>query len=155
MCRGIRESGRDVPFWSVETGGKYPTHPHLPSADIFGDLQRNLRARHLDRFVTLIQAASNDPSVVARLQNEVAPVGLSIFSIDADGHVQRDFDNYLHLCRPGCVVVVDDYSSQQAAEKETPTREAVDAMVSAGILRSDGVHGWGTWIGRVIQPPRR
>ena len=154
MCRGIRAAGRNVPFWSIEKGGDYATHPHLPSADIFGDLQRNLAARGLDRFVTLIQAAANDRTMVARLQAQIAPAGLSIFSIDADGEVQRDFDNFLHLCRPGCVVIVDDYSSPYATEKVTPTRNAVDQMVSAGVLRSDGVHGWGTWIGRVIQPPR-
>jgi len=155
MCRGIRAAGRDVPFWSIEMGGDYSTHPHLPSADIFGDLQRNLSARGLDRFVSLIQSAANDPSMVARLQAEIGPVGLSLFTIDADGEVQRDFDNFLHLCRPGCVVIVDDYSSKYAAEKVMPTRTAVDRMVSAGVLRPEGVHGWGTWIGRVIQAPRR
>jgi predicted O-methyltransferase YrrM len=155
MCRGIRQSGRNVPFWSIEKGGDYSTHPHLPSPDIFGDLQRNLRQRNLDRFVTLVQSASNEPATVARLQADIAPAGLSIFSIDADGNVQRDFDNYLHLCRPGCVVIVDDYSSPYATEKVTPTVEAVEKMVSAGVLRSGGVHGWGTWIGRVLQTPRR
>jgi predicted O-methyltransferase YrrM len=154
ICRGIRQAGREVPFWSVESGGEHPTHPDLPSADIFGDLQRNLRARGLDRFVSLIQSRSYDSAVVTQLQREIGPVGLSLFSIDADGAVQRDFDNFLHLCRPGCVVVVDDYSSPQAMEKVAPTREAVDRMVAAGILRSDGVHGWGTWIGRVMHPPR-
>jgi predicted O-methyltransferase YrrM len=155
VCRGIRASGRHVPFWSIEKGGSHPTHPHLPSDDIFGDLQRNLGARGLDRYVTLIQAAADDASMVAWLQGQIAPSGLSLLIIDADGQVQRDFDHYLHLCRPGCVVIVDDYSSPYVPDKVTPTRDAIDRMVSSGILRSDGVHGWGTWIGRVIQPPRQ
>ena len=154
ICRGIRQSGHPVPFWSLEMGGDYSTHPHLPSSDIFGDLQHNLRTRNLDRFVTLIQAPAEDREVATRLQKEIAPIGLSLFSIDADGDVQRDFDNYLHLCRPGCIVFVDDYSSPHALEKVAPTREAVDRMVAAGVLRPDGVHGWGTWVGRVIHPPR-
>ncbi len=155
ICRGIRQSGRPVPFWSIERGGSYPTHPHLPSVDISGDLEHNLRSAHLDRFVRLIQAESDAPAAVARLNAEIAASGLSMLSIDADGQVQRDFDLYLHRCRPGCVVFVDDYSSPYAAEKVAPTREAVDRMVAAGILRSDGVRGWGTWIGRVIQRPRQ
>ena len=80
ICRGIRQSGRPVPFWSIERGGEYTTHPHLPSADIFGDLQQNLRTRGLDRFVNLIQAGADEPTVVTRLQREIAPVGLSLFT---------------------------------------------------------------------------
>jgi predicted O-methyltransferase YrrM len=155
ICRGIRQTGRVIPFWSIEMGGDYSTHPHLPSADIFGDLQRNLRRHNLEHLVTLVEAPADDAAVVARLQGAIAPLGLSIFNIDADGNVQRDFDNFLHLCRPGCAVVVDDYSSPHAAEKVGTTVAAVDRMVSAGVLRSDGVHGWGTWIGRVVRPPQR
>jgi hypothetical protein len=155
ICRGIRQTGRHIPFWSIEKGGEYSTHPHLPSDDIFGDLQRNIRRQNLEELVTLVQAPADDAAVVARLQGAIAPLGLSMFTIDADGNVQRDFDNFLHLCRPGCAVVVDDYSSPFAAEKVGSTIAAVDAMVSAGVLHDDGVHGWGTWMGRVIRPPHR
>src|SRR4051812_2600822 len=32
-----------LPIISIEVGGSYETHPHLPSADILGDLRRNLQ----------------------------------------------------------------------------------------------------------------
>ena len=155
ICRGIRQSPRPVPFWSVELGGAHTTHPDLPSADIFGDLQRNLRTRSLDRFVTLLQGYSTTPEVLTTIQAGVASTGLSMLSIDADGEVQRDFDNYLHLCRPGCMLFVDDYRSEHVPEKVAGTQAAVDRMVAAGVLESGGVHGWGTWVGRVVQTPRK
>jgi predicted O-methyltransferase YrrM len=154
FCRGLRESGRSVPFWSVEPGGAYPSHPHLPSSDILSDLRRNLQARSLDRFVTLVNASTNDADAISMLQQSIAPTGLSVLSIDADGQVQRDFDHFLHLCKPGCAVFVDDYSSEHAVEKVGTTREAVDRMVAAGVLESHGVHGFGTWIGHVVRPPQ-
>ena len=70
-------------------------------------------------------------------------IGL-LFS-DANGEVQRDFDNYLELCAPGCYVVIDDYAG--GSEKNSPTRAAVHRALGQGVLRETGVIGVGTWFG--------
>jgi predicted O-methyltransferase YrrM len=101
--RGLRQSPQPVPFWTLEKGIAHPTHPHLPTDDSFAHLQRNLRQAGLERYATLIKGWADAPDVVQPLQQAIAATGLSLLLIDADGDVDRDFNLYLHLCRPGRV----------------------------------------------------
>jgi predicted O-methyltransferase YrrM len=163
MARGIRDSGRPTPMFTIEPGGAHPTHPDLPSDDIFTDLVSNLRTCGLDAFVTLRRGVSSAPEIVAEVRSCLAerqmPIGL--LCIDADGQVQRDLDLYLPMCGDGCLLVVDDYSGPPENTKTDPTRAAVDALVSSGRARAVDVYGWGTWFGlytpatRRAQPPCR
>jgi hypothetical protein len=149
MTRGIRDSGRPAPMFTIEPGGAYPTHPDLPSDDIFGDLVTNLQTRGLDRYVTLIRGVSSDPAIVETVRSQLAvhQTSIGLLCIDADGHVQRDFDLYLPMCANGCVIVVDDYSGPPENIKAELTQPPVDALVSTGRARPIGVFGWGTWLG--------
>jgi len=155
MTTGIRDSGRDTLMITIEPGGAYPTHPHLPSQDIFSDLWANLRARGLLPYVTLLRGTSSDPQIVETVRARLAERDLTIglLCIDADGQVQRDFDRYPPMCAPGCTLVIDDYTGPPENTKTDPTRAAVDALVAAGHARELGVCGWGTWIGVWTGPP--
>jgi len=145
MARGVRDSGRATPIVTIEPGGQYLTHPDLPSADIFGDLQHNLSNRGLDRFVTLYQGLSSDPGALDLVRANADHIGM--LCIDADGNVQRDFDLYLPFCDDGCLLSVDDYVSTEAEEKVGSTQAAVQKLVAAGKAQELGVHGYGTWMG--------
>lgn len=149
MSRGIRDSGRDTPMFTIEPGGTYPGHPDLPSDDIFADLQANLATHDLAGYVRLLQGCSSDPEVLAAVREGLLAAGVQIgmLCIDADGQVQRDFDLYLPLCAPGAILMVDDYSGPPENIKTDSSKMAVDALVSAGLARELGVYGWGTWFG--------
>jgi predicted O-methyltransferase YrrM len=148
MTRGIRDSGRPTPMFTIEPGGAH-AHPELPSQDIFGDLLGNLQARGLDAYVTLLLGFSSDTAIVDTVRERLEATGVSIglLCIDADGQVQRDLDLYLPLCGDGCLLVVDDYSGPPENIKADLTQAAVDALVTSGRARPLGVYGWGTWMG--------
>jgi predicted O-methyltransferase YrrM len=149
MSRGLRDSGRDSVMVTIEPGGFYPTHPHLPSVDIFRDLQENLRVSGLAPFVTLLKGMSFHPAILDRVRTVLAEhkQAIGLLCIDADGEVQRDLDLYLPMCAPGCRLVVDDYSGPPENWKTDPTKQAVDALVASGRAQALGVFGWGTWFG--------
>jgi len=149
MARGVRDAGRKTPIVTIEGGGEYLTHPDLPSADIFGDLQRNLRSRGLDHLVSLYRGMSDDPAALelvrATLTTHNARIGM--LCIDADGLVQRDFDLYLPWCADGCVLVVDDYTATGLHAKALSTQQAVQKLIADGKAHELGVYGYGTWMG--------
>jgi predicted O-methyltransferase YrrM len=149
MTRGIRDAGRDTLMMTIEPGGAYPTHPHLPSNDIFGDLQENLRKRGLQPYVALLHGKSDDPDVLESVRTRLAERQLTIglLCIDADGEVERDLNLYLPLCAPGCRLVIDDYSGPPENWKVGSTKRDVDALVASGNASELGVFGWGTWFG--------
>lgn len=145
--RGLRSTGHRVPFVSIELGGAYPDHPYLPSSDILGDLMAFLRAEAVADRVHVLNGYSRDPDVHRRALEHLAGHPIGLLTIDADGRVFHDFELYLPACRPGALVMVDDYHSALAPEKAIPTRACVDACVEAGLFTSLGVCGWGTWFG--------
>jgi len=149
MARGVRDAGRQTPIVTIEGGGEYLTHPDLPSADIFGDLQRNLRSRGLDHLVTLHRGMSDDPAAIALVRATLAAhqARIGMLCIDADGLVQRDFDLYLPWCADGCVLVVDDYAATGLHLKAQTTQAAVQKLLADGKAKELGVYGYGTWMG--------
>lgn len=149
MARGVRDSGRVTPMVTIEFGGEYLTHPDLPSADIFGDLQRNLSTRGLDHLVTLYRGMSADQAALDAVSTAMAArdARIGLLCIDADGKVQRDFDLYLPWCADGCVLVVDDYATTDLHTKAQTTQEAVQKLMAEGKAQELGVYGYGTWMG--------
>ncbi len=157
LAKGI--NGRR-PFISVEIGGAHD-HPTLASNDIFADLQRNVTEAGVASRVHLINADSRDPETVAAVKTLVGRTRIGLFSIDTDGFIERDFESYSGLLAPGCVLVLDDYSSRDAATdlpttypgyfntKNNIVKPVVDRMVADGELIPFGVYGWGTWVGRM------
>lgn len=149
MARGVRDAGRSTPIVTIEPGGAHLTHPDLPSADIFGDLQRNLQSRGLERFVTLHRGFSSDPESMQLVQATLAASerGIGMLCIDADGNVQRDFDLFLPLCANGCILSIDDYVASDSHDKWSATQAAVAKLMAGGKARELGVYGYGTWMG--------
>lgn len=134
------------PVISIESGGAQ-YHTHIPSADKFSDLVRNVEDAGISEYVTLLNGFSNDPKVVESVKCAANGKKIDLLIIDADGNVGRDFAIYGDLLKIGAIVVLDDYVSSQP-EKEQPVKEWVDRAVSEGSLcRIGGVWGWGTWIG--------
>jgi predicted O-methyltransferase YrrM len=54
---------RKGPVISIESGGAH-NHPHIPSADIFSDLVRNVTEAGVSEHVTLLNGFSDDSKVV-------------------------------------------------------------------------------------------
>jgi predicted O-methyltransferase YrrM len=148
IARGLQRSGRRLPFVSVEVGGRHD-HETLPSLDILADLRRNLEQHGVSDLNRIVVGRSNEEHVLTEIRRTFADLGVGLWMIDADGLVGRDFTNYLSLCRPRCLLVIDDYISFGGPEKIDGTRTAIHEAVSAGRLRPIGVYGWGTWIGQV------
>jgi predicted O-methyltransferase YrrM len=149
MARGVRDAGRSTPIVTIEPGGAHPSHPDLPSDDIFGDLQRNLQAHDLERFVTLHRGRSSDAGSMQLVRTILAAEGrgIAMLCIDADGEVQRDFDLYLPLCANGCILSIDDYVASDAHGKADATQAAVRKLMADGKAQQLGVYGYGTWMG--------
>lgn len=142
---GVRASGREKKFVSIEPGGRLKDH-RLASRDIFKDLTKHIaRAGLLDR-VTLINGASFDETTIASVKGRFGPGQIGLFIFDADANVRRDIDCYSDRFADGCWMVIDDYIS--ATDKAGPTRAQVDELAAQGRLRPLGFYGWGSWVGR-------
>jgi predicted O-methyltransferase YrrM len=145
---------RKGPVISIESGGAH-NHPVIPSADIFSDLVRNIKAAGISEHVTLLNGFSDDSKVVQSVTQASGGKKIDLLIIDADGDVSRDFSTYLNLLKIGAIIVLDDYVSWCAPEKAQPVKEWVDRAVSEGRLSPLGVWGWGTWIGIYTRHPSK
>lgn len=142
---GVRASGREKEFISIEPGGALKDHK-LATKNIFKDLTKHVARAGLTDAVALLNGSSFDDAVIATVKQRFGPGEVGLFIFDADANVKRDIDCYSSLFRDGCWCVIDDYIS--ATEKAGPTREQVDALVAEGRLVPLGFYGWGTWMGR-------
>jgi predicted O-methyltransferase YrrM len=142
---GVRASGRQKKFISIEPGGALKDHK-LATRNIFKDLTKHVARAGLADGVTLLNGSSFDPDIIATVKLNFGPGDVGLFIFDADANVRRDIDCYGGLLADGCWVVIDDYIS--ATDKAGPTRDQVDELVAAGRLRALGFYGWGTWVGR-------
>ena len=142
---GVRASGREKKFVSIEPGGALKDHK-LATKNIFKDLTKHVARAGLTESVTLLNGSSFDETIIATVKNRFAAGEVGFFIFDADANVRRDIDCYGDLFRDGCWIVIDDYIS--ATDKAGPTRAQVDELVREGRLLPLGFYGWGTWIGR-------
>ena len=144
---GVRTSGREKKFISIEPGGALKDHK-LATKNIFKDLTKHVARAGLTDAVTLLNGSSFDDAVIATVKQRFGPGEVGLFIFDADANVRRDIDCYSSLFADGCWCVIDDYIS--ATEKAGPTRQQVDALVAEGRLIPLGFYGWGTWMGRWV-----
>jgi len=145
----LAEAAKDFrkdPILSIEVGGRHD-HPDIPSDDIFEDLRKNVEHFGMSDHVRLLKGWSNDPDICGTVKSAVAPLGIGVLIIDADGNVDRDLKLYAEVLNDKAILILDDYCTPSAKEKETLVRKWVDQAESDGSVISLGVWGWGTWIG--------
>lgn len=133
---------------SIEIGGSYPDHPHVPSEDIVRDLRKNIAKHGVGDNVILLNGPSYNENIVAEVNRLVGEEEVGLLFIDADGDVGRDIKTYEHLLSDGCIIILDDYVSEEAYIKVLPVRKWVTEAVKAGEVTELAVVKWGTWIGR-------
>ena len=143
IAETVKKLGKG-PFVSVEVGGRHD-HPEIPSANIFGDLERNIERFGVSDSVRLLNGHSNEDRIRQQVHFILAEEGISLLVFDADGEVGRDFNLYSDLLNDGAALVFDDYTGPD--EKSSLVKEWVDKAVSNGTVLSFGTWGWGTWIG--------
>jgi Methyltransferase domain len=139
---------RQRAFLSIEIGGRYPEHPHIPSNDIFGDLAKNVAQAGFSDTVELINGGSRDAAVVERVKTLLGDKRISLLFIDADGNIDADWERYAPLLADDAVIVLDDYEAPLSPEKAGLVQPWADDIVTVGILRPLGIFGWGTWFGQ-------
>ena len=142
---GVRVSGREKKFISIEPGGALRDHK-LATKNIFKDLTKHVGRAGLANAVTLLNGSSFDPNIISSVKSHFGPGEVGLFIFDADANVRRDIDCYGELLADGCWMVIDDYIS--ATDKAGPTRMQVDELTAQGRLMPLGFYGWGTWVGR-------
>ena len=136
-------------FMVLEPGGS-STHPHIPSKDIYGDLEHNLESQGVRDRVTLFQTSSWKEEALPLLTDALKGEKISLLCIDSDGYVGRDLGLYEHLCTPGCVLIIDDFidTGTDNCQKSNDTQPYILDRVANGSLVQFGIYGWSTWIGR-------
>lgn len=147
VARGLADSGRGLRITSVEKGGKYD-HPNYPTSDIVASLRANLAEHGVASHSHIIVGHSREPPTVQEVERLSAAAKFGCLIIDSDGQVEDDIRLYGPLLGQRAYLVVDDYYSPGAPEKEASTRHQIDGMVRNGTVEAFGVQGWGTWFGR-------
>lgn len=145
MATAIRDG---IPLITIEMGGSYEQHPHLPSLDILADLDANLREFGVRERVTIINGISSVPATVSAVERHLAGRQIDLFFVDADGQVARDFAVYRRFLAKRAIIALDDFETSDA--KEEPTRAFVAEALSSGLVRELGVFPWGTWFGEYL-----
>jgi predicted O-methyltransferase YrrM len=153
VALGVRDSMNPKTIISIEHGGKLD-HPTLGSSNILKDLRKNLAKHGVLEMVTVIEAWSDDPTTVTKVQQAVGPQQIGFLIIDACGAVKADIACYEDRLAPECLVVIDDYYAPGSLEKAPGIRSDVDALVADGSLIPLGFYGYGTWFGRWNRSPR-
>lgn len=148
LAKGAGEGAR---FMAVEPGGSYPEHPHLPSLDIYGDMQQTLLEQDVAHRVTLAQGFSRSPHVIDAVKDFLDGEKIAMLIIDSDGYVGHDMEIYEPLCAPGCVLVFDDYADAGSDfnRKCDTVSVYVDSRVEAGDFIPFATLKWATWFGRL------
>jgi predicted O-methyltransferase YrrM len=142
-------AGRRRAFVTIEAGGSYKEHPHLPSNDILGDLRSNIARFGFEHSVSVVEGWCYKRSVKRRVQEIFGDEKIGLLVIDADGLLEPSLRAYCNFLRDDCVIVIDDYEAAGSALKEELVRPFVLKKVREGIFVEYGVFGWGTWIGRL------
>ena len=148
IAKGVGDNGK---FLAVEPGGTYPTHPHLPSMDIFADLLETLREQDVLHRVNLLNDNSRSVPALDAIDTFLSGEKIRMLVMDSDGAITLDFNNLKDKMAPGCVLVIDDYieANDKSDRKIALVTASVDALVEAGTLIPFCVTGWGTWFGRL------
>ena len=149
IARGLADAGSGLKVISVELGGA-SGHPTYATPDIVAGFHSNLGERGLAAHSELVVGYSRDEAVLAEVARLAGTARFGCLLIDSDGHVDADLQLYGPLLSPGALLVVDDYYSPGAPEKEVTTRRELDELAERRVLEPFGVHGWGTWFGKFL-----
>lgn len=133
---------------TIERGGAYLTHPHLPTSDIVADLKQNLALYGVDKKVSVIEGSNEAPTTIEAVRSELKGQKAGLVFMDSDGQLQRDFPTYRQFITEDAFVVFDDYESEAAADKAMLVRPFVQKGIKEGYLIEFGVYKWGTWVGQ-------
>jgi predicted O-methyltransferase YrrM len=152
IASGLKEGGGG-PLVTVEAGTSYESHPHLPTRDTVGDLQRNLQAFGVEDVVRIVRGWSVQRRTRREVRKAIAPGTVELFVVDADGFPGRDLWLFESLLAEGCALVFDDYASDAAPEKAGPVSYWVKKAIARGLVTDLGVYLWGTWVGQYHRPP--
>jgi len=148
LAKGLVARKRPSRIVSVERGGSY-AHPTLASDDILADLKKNLQGYDVADVVEIVEGVSRDPQTVEEVKRRAGNEQFGLLVIDADGCVQQDLSVYRSVLCPDAYLVVDDFYAPGCLEKEATTSAELNALERDGVVRSFGVYGWGTWLGRL------
>jgi len=134
---------------TIEKGGAYLAHPYYPSSDIIRDLRLNINKFHLNKNVTIFQGSSDDPKVIQEVKRKLDGGNVGLLFIDADGDVGRDIKTFYENLQKDCIIVLDDYYSEGAKEKESIVNSWVENAKKSGFVEEICVVKWGTWFGKI------
>ena len=134
---------------TVEIGGANREHPQLPTEDTIADLEANLAEAGVRDRVSIVVGHFGRLSVFERVRDHLNGQQAGMLFVDVTPGTEIAIQQYASLLRPDAYVVIDDYHSDQAVEKAAQVRAFVDRAVQDGLLNEIGVHGWGTWFGRL------
>jgi len=149
LARGVEASGKG-PLISIEVGGAHLGHS-LATADIIADLRANLSKYGVSHVAHIMEGFSTDPTIDAEVNKLLDGRGIGLLFLDADGHVERDFNLYRDRLTDHAIIVLDDYmtyGAEPAHEKTTTVKLWVDQAIQAGIVEDLGIYRWATWFGR-------
>jgi predicted O-methyltransferase YrrM len=79
----------------------------------------------------------------------VSEAGIDLLFIDADGDVGRDIERYWNLLNNNCILILDDYYTSEAPEKQTLVQKWVNNAKMRGTVCEYCIVKWGTWIGKL------
>ena len=149
MAKGIASGDRSQKITTVEKGEGY-VHEKLTTPDIIMSLRDNLIRHEVEDQVNIVVGYSRDQAIVQQVAEYAKTTKFGCMVMDADGCVDDDLRCYKSLLQPRAYLVVDDYYAPGAPDKEAITRPQIDRLEQRGIVESFGVHGWGTWFGRLV-----
>lgn len=151
MGHGVKASSKKQ-IISIDPGGAYLDQPHLPSADIHADWNKNVTANDMNDITTLIKGSSYQDVIanetIARLNGEK----IGILFIDADGRLFQNFIKLIPHLADDCLLIFDDYTNLYDGVdygKNCMVKPVVDLAAQIGAFDEYCILMWGTWFGRI------
>lgn len=155
IALGDGRRGRAKGVISIEPGGQYLNHPHLPSSNILDDLKNNIKRFNLENEILLLEGTSYNKENIKIVDELFGSNGIDLLFIDADGEVGRDINNFFSILNDQCILILDDYCSPGAPEKEMVVKKWVDEQKETNQVTELGVVLWGTWVGKLNKTKNR
>ena len=133
---------------TFEKCGAYTTHPHLPTEDILGDLNSNLKKFKADNVIVIPHTTDSEVGMTC-LESQLEGRKIGLLLLDADGNIESLISSLARFLLDGAMVVIDDYLVVDGLMKSDITNMQVNRLIANGVLIEDCVIGWGTWFGKI------
>jgi predicted O-methyltransferase YrrM len=142
-------------FITVEGGGTYTSHPHLPSGDILADLDANLRKAGVRERVEVVDGWTYDYFFIRKIQEMLGVGQVGLLVLDSNGIIRPEFLHWGPCLRLPCYLVIDDYIENGDANIKSPSIQPIlQQLIRERYLEELAVVPWGTWFGKIVQPIR-